>query len=43
MQVKYLLHMEGIVDDYYKTYLSQHQHPTDSAHIAPGYWLYTLR
>lgn len=43
MQVKYLLLMEGFVDDYYKTYLYQHQHPIDSALLAPGYWLYTLR
>lgn len=43
MQVKYLLLMHGIVEDYYKTYLYQYQHPTDSVHIAPGYWLYTLR
>ncbi len=42
MGVKYVL-LNGIVDDYYKTYLHQYEHPVDSVAIAPGYTLYTLR
>ena len=42
MKVKYL-HMNGIVDDYYRAYLSQYERPLDSIQIAPGYMLYTLR
>ncbi len=42
VHAKYLL-MNGIVDDYYKTYLRDYEHPVDSVNIAPGYVLYTLR
>jgi hypothetical protein len=42
VHAKYLL-MNGIVDDYYETYLHTYEHPTDSVAIAPGYVLYTLR
>ena len=42
LHVRYLL-LNGIVDDYYRTYMHQYEHPVDSVNIAPGYVLYTLR
>ncbi len=43
VHAKYLLLVSGFVDEYYKTYLHDFQPPVDSAVIAPGYTLYTLR
>ncbi len=43
VHAKYLLLVNGFVDDYYKTYLRDYGHPTDSTTIATGYTLYTLR
>jgi len=43
MQVKYLLLLEGMDNEYFKTYLHEVQHPVDSVVIAQGYTLYSLR
>jgi len=41
--VKYVLIVDGLDDSYYKDYMKQVQHPTDSVRIADGYTVYSLR
>ena len=43
MQVKYLLLLDGMDNEYFKKYLHEVQHPVDSIIIAQGYTLYSLR
>jgi hypothetical protein len=43
MHAKYMLVIDGMNDNYLKTYLNGVQHPIDSSKISDGYTLYTLR
>ena len=43
LNVKYLLIVDGLDDSYFHDYLRNTQHPIDSARIAAGYTLYSLR
>ena len=43
LQVKYMLVLDGLDDNYFKTYLNEVQHPIDSLKISEGYTLYSLR
>ena len=43
LNVKYMLVVDGLDDGYFKDYLRNTQLPIDSARIAQGYMLYTLR
>jgi hypothetical protein len=43
MNVKYMLIVDHLDEDFFRAYLQQAQHPIDSARIADGYTLYTLR
>jgi hypothetical protein len=43
LQVKYMLIVDGLDDQYFKDYLDKTQHPISSVRIADKYTLYTLR